>query len=298
LPNTAPALTAAKSLRTFSAHEETGRAADRCSHHMTIAIETRFDFSLEQPTDVLLQFEAAVIPEQKVLSHETRLSPSEHCARVAAQDTIGERIWVRAQGLFQVSYRAEVQVERMIPELGALSRMQPHDLPAEAVQYLFDSRYCQADRLQSFAQAEFGGCDGGARVEAISNWIASNFRYEPGSSTSTTTAVDSFIERRGICRDYAHVMITLARASTIPARYVCCYGPEVSPQDFHAVAEVFLEDRTVPSGGAWHIVDPTGMTRPEEAVKIGVGRDAADVSFLTSFGLADFGNKQVSVERR
>ena len=265
---------------------------------MTIAIETRFDFSLEQPTDVLLQFEAASIPEQNVLSHETQLSPSEHCARVAAQDSIGERIWVRAQGRFEVSYRAEVEVDRLTAELGALHRMQPHDLPGEAVQYLFDSRYCQADRLQSFAQAEFGGCDGGARVEAIREWIAGNFSYEPGSSTANTTAVDSFIERRGICRDYAHVMITLARASTIPARYVCCYGPEVTPQDFHAVAEVFLEDRTIEGGGAWHIVDPTGMTHPGEAVKIGVGRDAADVSFLTSFGIADFGDKQVRVERR
>lgn len=265
---------------------------------MTIAIETRFDFDLQKPTDVLLQFEAAEIPEQRVLSCETRLSPAEHCARVAAQDSIGERIWVRAQGRFEVAYSAEVEVERMTAEIASLGRMPPHDLPGEVIQYLFDSSYCPADRLQSFVEAEFGGCDGGARVEAIREWIANNFRYEPGSSTATTTALDSFVERRGICRDYAHVMITLARASTIPARYICCYGPEVSPQDFHAVAEVFLEDPTIPGGGAWHIVDATGMTKPEEAVKIGVGRDAADVSFLTSFGLAEFGRKQVSVERR
>lgn len=265
---------------------------------MTIAIETRFDFTLDLPTDVLLQFEVAAIPEQRMLSCETRLSESEHCARVAAQDGIGERIWVRAQGRFEVCYSAEVAVERMTAELGSLRRMQPHELPGEAVQYLFDSRYCAADRFQSFVGAEFGNSDGGERIEAMRAWIADNFRYEPGSSTSTTTALDSFIERRGICRDYAHVMITLARASTIPARYVCCYAPDVDPQDFHAIAEVFLEDKTTPGGGAWHIVDPTGMARAEEAVKIGVGRDAADVSFLTSFGIADFGGKQVSVERR
>ncbi len=265
---------------------------------MTISIETRFDFSLDQPTDVLLQFEAAAIPEQTVRSCETRLSDSEHCARVAAQDGIGERIWVRAQGRFEVCYRAEVEVERLTAELATLRRLAPHNLPGEAVQYMFDSRYCPADRLQSFVEAEFGGCNGGERIDAIRQWMAENFTYEPGSSTSTTTALDSFVERRGICRDYAHVIISLARASAIPARYVCCYGPDVTPQDFHAVAEVFLEDRTTPGGGAWQIVDATGMVRPDEAVKIGVGRDAADVSFLTSFGMADFGDKQVTVERR
>jgi transglutaminase-like putative cysteine protease len=265
---------------------------------MTIAIETRFDFSLAQATDVLLQFEAAAIPEQTVLSSHTRLSESAHCARVAAQDAIGERIWIRADGRFEVAYRAEVEVHRLTAEIDSLDRLRPHELPGETVQYLFDSRYCPADRFHSFVEAEFGGTDGGRRIDSMREWIAHNFAYEPGSSTATTTALDSFVERRGICRDYAHVLITMARASTIPARYVCCYGPDVDPQDFHAVAEVFLEDRTTPGGGAWQIVDPTGMVRPEEAVKVGVGRDAADVSFLTSFGTADFGDKQVSVERR
>lgn len=265
---------------------------------MTIAIETRFDFTLDRPTDVLLQFEAAAIPEQRVLSCETRLSDSQHCARVAAQDAIGERIWIRAEGRFEARYSAEVALDRLTADLPALRRLPPHELPGEAVQYLFDSRYCPADRFQAFIEAEFGGCDGGERIAAMREWIAGNFAYEPGSSSATTTALDSFIERRGICRDYAHVMITMARASGIPARFVSCYAPDVSPPDFHAVAEVFLEDRTTPGGGAWHVVDPTGMANPAETVKIGVGRDAADVSFLTSFGPSHFGDKTVSVERR
>ena len=90
-------------------------------------------------------------------------------------------------------------------------------------------------------------------------------------------------------------MICFARASTIPARFVSCYAPGVEPPDFHAVAEVFLEDQTTPGGGAWYIVDATGMADPAKTVKIGIGRDAADVSFLTSFGFADFGNKSVEV---
>ena len=127
------------------------------------------------------------------------------------------------------------------------------------------------------------------------DWIEAHFSYTPGSSDSNTTALDSFVERHGICRDYAHVMVTFARAAGIPARFVSCYAPRVTPQDFHAVAEVFLADPTNEGGGAWHLLDATGMARADEIVKIGVGRDAADVSFLTSFGPTEFLDKTVIV---
>lgn len=262
---------------------------------MTISIQTDFAFELEQVTDVLLQFEAAAIPEQQLSNVSTTLSEAEHIARVPAQDDIGERIWVRAQGRFEVSHRAQAAIDRIVPDLGSLHKLDPHDLPGETIKYLFDSRYCQADRMQHFVDMEFSDYEGGARIEAARDWIETKFNYEPGSSSATTTALDSFVERRGICRDYAHVMIAFARASTIPARYVACFAPGVDPPDFHAVAEVFLEDRSQPHGGAWHIVDPTGMANAGETVKIGVGRDAADVSFLTSFGVAHLRDKQVTV---
>jgi len=262
---------------------------------MAIDIKAHFTFTLDQATDVLLQFEAAAIPEQTILSNDTQLSEASHMARVPAQDAIGERIWLRANGEFRVDYTARVEVQRLLADVGELKRMDPHELPGEAVEYLFDSRYCQADRMQSFVEDEFGRLEGGARIIAMRDWMAENFIYTPGSSNSNTTAVDTFVERRGICRDYAHVMIALARASTIPARFVSCYAPGVDPPDFHAVAEVFLADPTVPGGGAWHIVDATHMADPAETVKIGIGRDAADVSFMTTFGMAQFGDKQISV---
>ena len=90
-------------------------------------------------------------------------------------------------------------------------------------------------------------------------------------------------------------MLRQARAAGIPARFVSCYAPRVTPQDFHAVAEVFLSDPTAEGGGAWHLIDATGMANPDEIVKIGVGRDAADVSFMTSFGMTEFLDKTVSV---
>lgn len=263
---------------------------------MPIHISARFAFSLDRLSDVLLQFEAAAIPEQRILDSHSTMSEAEHIARISAQDAIGERIWLHAEGHFEVHYRAKVEVQRLLAEIDTLDRLEPHELPAEAVQYLLDSRYCPADRFQPFVEAEFGDASGGARVAAIRDWIASNFTYSPVSTTSTT-ALDSFVERRGICRDYAHVLVTLARASAIPARYVSCYAPGVDPPDFHAVAEVFLADRTVPGGGAWHLVDATGMADPADTVKIGVGRDAADVSFMTVFGESHFEDKEVSVTK-
>ena len=262
---------------------------------MAIDITARFDFSLPEPTDFLLQFEAASLPEQAIVDAHTQLSSTEHFARVPAQDAIGERIWVRASGDFQVEYSARAEIRRLLPDLGALQQMDPHLLPGETVQYLFSSAYCQVDRLYPFTEAEFAGTSGGARIAAINQWIAGHFTYEPGS-TSRTTAVDTFVERRGVCRDYAHVFVTLARASSIPARYVSVYAPRVEPQDFHAVAEVFLADPGG-QGGTWQLVDATGMADPAEMVKIGVGRDAADVSFLTCFSPCRFGGMEIGVNR-
>ena len=263
---------------------------------MPIDISAHFVFSVPQTADVLLQFEAAAIPEQEILQRNSTLPQAQHLARVAAQDDVGERVWLRVSGRCEVDYTARVEVQRVLPDISTLDRLEPHKLPGEAVQYLLDSRYCPAGRFQSFVEAEFGDLSGGARIVAMRDWISENFTYMP-VSTSSTTALDSFVERRGVCRDYAHVMVTLARASAIPARYVSCYAPGVDPPDFHAVAEVFLADPGVPGGGAWHIVDATRMADPADTVKIGVGRDAADVSFMTVFGNAQFEWSAVTVSK-
>jgi len=142
---------------------------------MPISIRAEFDFALPEPTDVLLQFEAAAIPEQRILETDTQTSPSEHCQRVPSQDAIGERMWIRAQGRFQVGYSAKVEVRRMMPDLSKLARMQPHLLPGEAVQYLFDSRYCPGARFSDFVADEFGAQDGGARIVKVCEWINKHF---------------------------------------------------------------------------------------------------------------------------
>lgn len=261
---------------------------------MTVTISVRLLFELSGPTDTMLQFEAAATPEQQVISARTSMGNTRNGARVGAQDDIGERLMLRLDGKQAIDYDAVIMVDRKLQDISQLAALMPHELPGEAVQYLLDSRYCLADKFRSFVDSEFEGLSGGAQIAAMRDWIRDHFTYAPGSSNSDTTALDTFIERRGVCRDYAHVMVTLARAAGIPARYCSVYAPRVAPPDFHAVAEVFLADPDG-GGGAWQLVDATGMAHAHETVKIGVGRDAADVSFMTTFGTAKLTYKDVQV---
>lgn len=256
---------------------------------MKLSIATMLDYHFAAPTDVLLQLEAAVIPGQTVEHAHIDVTNCQHFARVAAHDMIGERVWVRVQGRLTVDYRSTVTVNRNLDDCLGLDRVPPHLLPGEAVQYLMASRYCPSDQFQSFVVDEFAGLEGGALVIAMRDWIHDHFSYVPGVSSSDTTALETFARRQGICRDYAHVLITMVRTAGIPARIASVYALGVEPQDFHAVAEVFL-------GGDWHLVDATGMAREEAMAKIGVGRDAADVAFLTAYGVATMNALSVSVE--
>ena len=266
---------------------------------MTLSLSASFAFDLEHDADALLQFEVAAMPGQRIVEAMTQVTSAQSLNRVPAQDGIGERIWIHAEDKVEVNYTAKVEFDRTPHPLSPLSAMRPHRLPGEAVKYLLDSRYCHPAQFVAFAEQQFsdtlGRAHGGARVAAIRDWVQQHVAYTPGASASDTTATDTFHSAQGICRDYAHLFITLVRASAIPARYVACYAPGVEPQDFHAVCEVFLADGENAHQGAWHLVDPTGMADLSQAAIIGVGRDAGDVSFLTSFGPMQFLSSAVRV---
>jgi len=247
---------------------------------MKLLVQAALDYALAKPSDVMLQIEAAQTAEQTLSAVQFDISHSDHLARISGHDGIGERIWLRLQGQLSLRYSAIVTINRQTIDLATLPEVRSHDLPGAVIEYLMPSRYCPSDLFGNFVEAEFSDLAGGARVMAIRNWIEQHFSYVPGSSNSQTTALDSFVRREGICRDYAHVLITLARACGIPARIASVYALDVTPPDFHAVAEVFV-------GGAWYLVDPTGMAKPDTTAKIGVGRDAADVSFLMAYGNAE-----------
>lgn len=256
---------------------------------ITLSIHSHLDYYFAQQTDLLLQVEAAIIPEQRIFGAHIAISDCAHFARVAAHDGIGERIWLQVQGQLVVDYTATVAIDRILTDYRGLPQVPPHRLPGAAVEYLMPSRYCPSDQFHAFVEAEFGTLHGGERVAAMRDWIHHHFSYVPGSSDSDTTALETFIKRQGVCRDYAHVLITLVRASGIPARIASVYALGVEPQDFHAVAEVFL-------GGEWHLVDATGMAKEAAMAKIGIGRDAADVAFLTAYGQVMMNGQSVAVE--
>ncbi|PZX17744.1 transglutaminase superfamily protein [Palleronia aestuarii] len=255
---------------------------------MKISIRSVLDYTIDGIADLLVQVEAAEMPHQAVRNARFDPGVTEHFSRISAEDGIGTRVWLRSAERLNCTYTAEVEVSRRREDITTMAQDPVHKLPHEAVRYLMASRYCPSDEFQSFVGAEFGSLSGGACIKAMSDWIEDCLSYVPGSSHAGTTALDTFVQRRGICRDYAHLLISLARASAIPARMVSAYGPEVTPMDFHAVVEVWLD-------GGWRLVDPSGMSAPDRLAIIGVGRDAADIAFLTSYGFVTLQEQVVDV---
>ena len=257
---------------------------------MKLEISASLNYRLGESVDLMLQIEAAALPDQHILRAALDVGSPDHFARQSAQDGIGERVWLRAGGMLRARYSALVEIDRPAVDYRALPAVPLHRLPADAVAYLNESRYCPSNKFHAFVDRRFGDAEGGDKIGRMRDWIESRFTYVAGTSTAETGALDSFVERRGVCRDYAHVLIALARAAHIPARMASVYAPRVEPQDFHAVAEVYL-------GGGWHPVDATGMSEGGEIARICVGRDAADVSFLTAYRDIRLVDQAVKVER-
>jgi transglutaminase-like putative cysteine protease len=185
-------------------------------------------------------------------------------------------------GMLNIRYDATVEIAHHHESPDKVWEVPIAQLPAEALAYIYPSRYCQSDRLRQLANTEFGGIAPGYwRVRAIQDWVHGHTRFVSGSTNATTSAVDTLIEKVGVCRDFAHLMIALCRALNIPARFATGidYGsdPAFGPTDFHAYVEVFLS-------GRWYLFDPSGMALPMGLIRLGIGRDAADASFATIFG--------------
>jgi transglutaminase-like putative cysteine protease len=187
-----------------------------------------------------------------------------------------------APGALQLSYRATVDVMHHLADPADLAEVPVHRLPPSVIGYIYPSRYCQSDRLLKFANSEFGAlAQGYARVQAICDWVREHVTFTSNTSDANTSAVDTLVERVGVCRDFAHLMISLCRALNIPARMASGtdYGADraLGPPDFHAYVEVYVGER-------WYIFDPSGTSIPMGLVRFATGRDAADVAFATIFG--------------
>lgn len=257
---------------------------------MRLSIRVHLDYAFPDPADVLLQLEVAALPDQRLETASLVIGSDHPISATAGEDGIGQRTWARGENRLTATYDATVAIERTAIALETLAATPVRLLPAEAIPYLLPSRYCEADRFETFVRQTFEGLEGGAMATALTAWVGDHLTYEIGASDSTTTALHTFAERRGVCRDYAHLLVSLARAAEIPARCVAAYAPGVDPPDFHAVAELWLD-------GGWHLVDATGMATCGEIARVCVGRDATDIAFMTVFGRADLLEQRVSVTR-
>ncbi len=160
------------------------------------------------------------------------------------------------------------------------------ELPANVLQFLLGSRYCEVDLLSNTAAELFGAVpQGWGRVKAVCDWVNQKVSFGYSFARSTKTALDVYTERVGVCRDFQHLAVTFCRCLNIPARYVTGYLGDIgvpaapSPMDFSAWFEAYLGDR-------WWTFDARHNAPRKGRVLMAVGRDAADVAITTAFGIA------------
>lgn len=250
-----------------------------------LQLELTLDYTvLDQSADFFFYFHAAHTARQQVVAEHLEINQPDTQWRVESSPQRGQRgLRLHAsQGPLHVSYTATMEIQHHMANPALISEVSVFDLPLEVLHYMYPSRYCQSDRLANFANAMFGHLPMGyMRAQAICDWVHQHVEFRSNSSIGTTAAVDTLVERVGVCRDFAHLMIALCRASNLPARFVSGtdYGadPALGPPDFHAYVEVYLSHR-------WYLFDPSGTATPMGLMRLATGRDAADVAFATIFG--------------
>lgn len=265
----------------------------------TTVIDLVLDYDVASPSHFLFNIEAAFDTGQRVVEERLTITPSvkvRHPTDVHSGERNsngrGNRFFRLdvPRGLLSVNYHATVEINP-VPVPLHLDESPVTQVPDDVLPYLLPSRYCESDTLSRAAQQLFGQTPPGlGRVRAIEQWIHETIYYLPGFSNSTTTAQEVFVQRAGVCRDFAHLGITLCRALNIPARLVVGYVHFAEPpEDFHAVFEAWLEDR-------WVLFDATRMAPIERLVRIGTGRDAKDVAFATIFGGVQMLRKELTLD--
>lgn len=265
------------------------------SQSIALSVAVDLDYRLDAPAAILLAVEALSDGEQTVegellTCNGVALKPAEPTA-----DGMARYRWIYAEaGDLKLRYAADVRVSRPLASLAALPATPYALLPTEVAPWLLASRYCDPVRfarvLEDDVNLPRGLVADGSTIVAIRDWIRGHLTYQL-SSTTETSATDTYVERVGVCRDYAHLMIALSRAAGVPARFVSSYAWQLDPPDFHAVAEVWLD-------GAWHLIDATGLAPEQSLVRIVRSRDAVDASFMTVFGAAEMLAQSITVTQR
>ncbi len=258
---------------------------------LTSLVDCLLEYEVSSPAHFLLNIGAAFHPGHEVVEERLTITPSMKVRHFSDERSGNRFIRLDApKGVLSVNYHARVQLHPGAQPLH-LDETPVSALPDDVLRYLMPSRYCESDSLRRVAQQLFGHLPPGTgRVHAVESWIHESVDYQAGATQPTTTAQDVFVQRVGVCRDFAHLGITLCRALNIPARLVVGYVNFAEPpQDFHAVFEAWLD-------GRWVLFDATRMAPIDRLVRIGTGRDAKDVAFATIFGDVKMLRKEITVD--
>ncbi len=262
---------------------------------MQFELGCKLGYSVKAETPFIFNIEAQAFPGQTIEVERLHFDPPLPSDTWTMPESGNRYLRVVAPpGKLTVGYEATVSLTHPLVDLDHIGEIAPAELPLSVFTHLYPSRYCQSDKLERFARSTFGSlAPGYATVNGICNWIHDYVEYEGGVSDALTSAFDTVTQRAGVCRDFAHLAIALCRTLGIPARYVSAYASQLDPPDFHAVFEAYLHG---PEGGAWYIFDATRMADPAGLVRIGIGRDAAEVAFCSPYGATDYDKPEVWIK--
>jgi transglutaminase-like putative cysteine protease len=273
---------------------ENGQETPKRIRVIRFDLSVGLDYTVQAPTDFVFMVQPSRTPYQRVTWERLWLEPPLAVEEELHGEPANRHLRVRAEpGAFRLRYEAIVDLVHHFALPADLREVPIAELPASVLQYVYPSRYCQSDRLQPVAMREFGTmAPGYARVEAIREWVQRRTRFEVGSSHPGTSALETYECASGVCRDFAHLMISMCRALNIPARLATGvdYGadPALGPTDFHCYVEAYLGDR-------WYIFDPSGISPRMGLLRIATGRDASEVAFATIFGTVQWTMPAISI---
>jgi transglutaminase-like putative cysteine protease len=248
-------------------------------------------FDVQSRTPMILMLRPRSGYGQWVASEEYWLEPSVFALEYSdSYGNLCQRL-VAPQGQFSVRTRAVVDAADTIDVEPGAPFVLIENLPDNTLQFLLPSRYCESDRLGTLAHEIIGNAEPGYnQVERIRAWIHQHITYQYGTSSASTSALQTLEQRAGVCRDFAHLGMALCRAIDIPARLVVGYLYQLDPMDQHAWLEAFV-------GGRWYVFDATQEQPRGGRIAIAYGRDAADVALSTYFGPAVMKHIRVWVEQ-
>ncbi|MBA2450836.1 MAG: transglutaminase family protein [Chloroflexi bacterium] len=252
---------------------------------MRVRVGCEFKYESEFPVPMLKLVRARPDGEHHTVYESRWVEPEVPLHEYA--DAFGNLCWrlTLPGGPITLRYDALVDIDGEPDPVQPRARLVPvQDLPDDTLVFTLPSRYVQSDLLLDTAWQLFGETPPTwARVQAICDWVHANVRFQMGSTGPTTTALDIYNNRIGVCRDFALLSVAFCRAMNIPARYTFGYLPDIAVEppdvamDFHTWFEAYLGDR-------WYTFDARHNVPRIGRVVIGRGRDAVDVALSTSYG--------------